>query len=223
MKKIKHLYTAEGQNLTGEEYNVYPRPQLKRNSFLSLNGKWTLILDKGQRLSINVPYPPESVLSGVFRDMGKDPTYTYTRGFTLPKGFKRDRVILNFGAVDQICKVYINDCYVGKNVGGYNHFSFDITKYLLDRNTITVRVWDRLSEKELPYGKQSYKRGGMWYTPISGIWQSVWLESVPKEYVKSIFIRTTDNSAKLYFIGVNEGEVKLKAPQGELTFLRVYS
>ena len=219
MKKIKHLYTAEGQNLTGEEYNVYPRPQLKRNSFLSLNGKWTLILDKGQRLSINVPYPPESVLSGVFRDMGKDPTYTYTRGFTLPKGFKRDRVILSFGAVDQICKVYINDCYVGKNLGGYNHFSFDITKYLLDRNTITVRVWDRLSEKELPYGKQSYKRGGMWYTPISGIWQSVWLESVPREYVKSIFIKTTDNSAKLYFIGVNEGEVKLKAPQGELTFL----
>ena len=218
MSKINHLYTKEGKALSGEEYNVYPRPQLKRNSFLSLNGKWSLVTENGQRRDICVPYPPESVLSGVFTDMGKDPSYAYTRGFTLPKGFVRDRVILNFGAVDQICKVYVNDCYVGKNVGGYNSFSFDITKFLLEKNTITVRVWDKLSTKELPYGKQRYKRGGMWYTPISGIWQSVWLESVPKEYVKSMFIKTTANSAKVYFNGVSEGTLRLSTPTGEECF-----
>ncbi len=218
MKQIKHLYTSRGKELTGTEYDSYPRPQLRRDSFLSLNGKWTLILDDGQRLPINVPYPPESLLSGVFKDMGKDPHYTYTRSFTLPKGFKKDRVIINFGAVDQICKVYINDCYVGKNVGGYNHFSFDITKYLLDKNTVTVRVWDKLSEKELPYGKQRYRRGGMWYTPISGIWQSVWLESVPDEYVKSMYIKATDKDAKIYFMGVDKGTLTLSTPEGKIVF-----
>ena len=217
MKQINHLYTKRGKELTGAEYDSYPRPQLKRDSFLSLNGKWTLVLNDGQRLPINVPYPPESLLSGVFRDMGKDPHYTYTRSFTLPKGFKKDKVIINFGAVDQICKVYINDCYVGKNVGGYNHFSFDITKYLLEKNTITVRVWDRLSEKELPYGKQRYRRGGMWYTPISGIWQSVWLESVPCEYVKSLYIKATEKQAKIYFIGVDKGTLTLNTPDGDRT------
>ena len=216
MNKIKHLYTEGGKTLSGEEYNIYPRPQLKRDSFLSLNGKWTLVLNGGQRLPITVPYPPESLLSGVFKDMGKDPSYAYTRSFTLPNGFKKDRVIINFGAVDQICKVYVNDCYVGKNVGGYNHFSFDITNYLLEgANTLTVRVWDKLSEKDLPYGKQRYKRGGMWYTPISGIWQSVWLESVPDEYVKALYIKTTANHAKIYFMGVDTGTLILNTESGD--------
>ena len=216
MKKINHLYTKAGAELNGKEYNVYPRPQLKRASFLSLNGKWTLTYGKEQKIAINVPYPPESLLSGVFKDMGKDPFVTYTRGFTLPRGFKRDKVILNFGAVDQICKVYINDCYIGKNVGGYNRFSFDITKYLLKgNNTLTVQVWDKLSSKELPYGKQTYKRGGMWYTPVCGIWQSVWLESVPNDYVKDIFVRTEGTCATVYFTGVNEGTLTLSTPSGE--------
>ena len=216
MKEIKHLYTLRGEGLTGEEYNSYPRPQLKRNSFFSLNGKWTLITHDGQKAEITVPYPPESILSGVFKDMGKDPHYTYTRSFTLPKDFVKDRVIINFGAVDQICKVYINGNYVGKNVGGYNHFSFDITKYLLENNTVSVSVWDKLSEKEQPYGKQRYRRGGMWYTPISGIWQSVWLESVPNEYVKDLYIKTTDSHAKIIFTGVENGKITVKAPTGDM-------
>ena len=147
MKEIKHLYTSRGKALRGEEYNVYPRPQLKRDSFFSLNGKWTITTDDGQKADVNVPYPPESLLSGVFKDMGKDPSYTYTRSFTLPEGFIKERVIINFGAVDQICEVYVNDSYVGKNAGGYNHFSFDVTEYLLESNTVTVSVWDKLSEK----------------------------------------------------------------------------
>ena len=218
MKEIKHLYTEDGARLNGEEYNIYPRPQLRRDSFFSLNGKWLLTYGKGEKININVPYPPESILSGVFKNMGKDPTLVYTRTFTLPKGFKKDRVILNFGAVDQICRVYVNGAYVGKNVGGYNHFSFDITSFLAEENTLTVKVSDCLSNKLLPYGKQRYKRGGMWYTPISGIWQSVWLESVPEEYVKSLRIETNENRAKIYFTGISSGELTLSTPKGKQKF-----
>ena len=218
MKQIKHLYTAEGAELTGEEYNTYPRPQMVRDSFFSLNGKWMLTYGKGEKININVPYPPESILSGVFKNMGKSPALTYTKSFSLPNDFKKDRVILHFGAVDQVCEVYINDCYVGKNVGGYNHFSFDITKYLLEKNVLTIRVRDNLGSKTLPYGKQSLSRGGMWYTPVSGIWQSVWLESVPNEYIKSMYIKTKENRARIYFTGVQSGDVCLSTPEGEKSF-----
>ena len=218
MKKIKHLYTKEGASLSGNEYDAYPRPQMQRDSFLSLNGKWMLTYGKGEKINITVPYPPESILSGVFKNLGKDPHIIYTKSFSLPKEFVRDRVILNFGAVDQICSVYLNDCYVGKNVGGYNHFSFDITKYLTDENVLVVKVWDNLSAKTLPYGKQSYHRGGMWYTPITGIWQSVWLESVPNEYIKSMYVKTKANRARIYFTGVHDGSVHLCTPEGNLEF-----
>ena len=219
MKEIKHLYTKEGKALTGEEYNVYPRPQLVRDSFFSLNGKWQITMSNGQAYDINVPYPPESILSGVTVDLGKDPEYTYSRSFTLPQDFKKDRVILHFGAVDQICKVYLNGSYLGENVGGYNHFSFDITDYLQESNKISVQVWDKLSSKELPYGKQRYRRGGMWYTPVSGIWQSVWLESVPCEYVKALRITTDKSKVKICFSGVLDGEVTVNFPKdGALTF-----
>ena len=214
MKEIKHLYTKEGKDLTGEEYNVYPRPQLKRNSFFSLNGEWDLVFDSGESAKINVPYPPESILSGVFKNLGKDPTYTYKKSFNLPEGFIKDRIILNFGAVDQICKVYVNDRFVGENVGGYNHFSFDITEFLQESNVVSVRVWDKLSNKELPYGKQRYRRGGMWYTPVSGIWQSVWLESVPKEYVKALTVTTNGDKATILFEGARDGELALSTENG---------
>lgn len=226
-KEIRHLYTKEGEALTGREYDLYyPRPQLKRDSFLSLNGQWLLSYGKEEKIKINVPYPPESILSGVFKNMGKDPHLTYTRSFTLPKGFVRDRVILHFGAVDQVCTVFVNGDYVGKHVGGYNSFSFDITKYLKNgedgceglENTLTVNVRDYLSNKVLPYGKQTYKRGGMWYTPVSGIWQSVWLESVADEYIKSIKIEVKDKSAKIFFLGITDGQLKLLTPEGEKEF-----
>ena len=218
MRKIKHLYTKEGEALKGNEYDVYPRPQLKRDSFYSLNGKWLLTYGNGEKIYIKVPYPPESILSGVFKDMGKDPCITYTREFTLPRDFIKDRVILNFGAVDQICTVYINDINVGKNAGGYNHFSFDITSHLKEVNTIKVVVRDNLSSKNLPYGKQTYKPGGMWYTPISGIWQSVWLESVPEEYVRALRIEANKNGAKIYFTGILQGDLVLQTPNGKKRF-----
>lgn len=205
-------------SLNGEEYNVYPRPQLRRDSFFSLNGKWLLTYGEGEQAEITVPYPPESILSGVFKDMGKNPRLKYEKEFTLPKGFIKDRVILNFGAVDQICTVYINGNHVGKNTGGYNHFSFDITNYLKEENKLTVIVKDSLSKKVLPYGKQTLHRGGMWYTPISGIWQSVWLESVPQKYIMSLKITTDKNSARIYFTGIEDGELTLYTPEKKLKF-----
>ena len=218
-QKIRHLYTSEGDALKGKEYDsYYPRPQMRRDSFFSLNGLWQLSYGKGEKIKINVPFPPESILSGVFKDMGKDPHLTYTRTFTLPKDFIKDRVILHFGAVDQVCTVFLNDNQIGKNTGGYNSFSIDITRYLKEENVLTVNVRDYLSRKILPYGKQTYKRGGMWYTPISGIWQSVWLESVPDEYIKSLKIVTKENSVKIYFPGVTDGKITVKAPLGNLDF-----
>ena len=158
----------------------YPRPGLKRDSFLCLNGKW----ESGQ----TVPFPLGSYLSGVKGPAPKEAVYE--RKFTLPKGFVKDRVILNFGAVDQCADVFVNGDYVGSHEGGYVPFSFDITGAVCEEekeNSLTVKVTDRLLHV-YGYGKQRKKRGGMWYTPISGIWQSVWIESVSCDYIKAIEI-----------------------------------
>lgn len=209
MKEIKHLLTKEGEHIDGSEYNVYPRPQLKRDSFLSLNGKWTLSAG-GDEMEILVPYPPESILSQVGRVFEDGTPLTYKRTFTLPQGFLRDRVIINFGAVDGECDLYINGKMVGFNKGGYYSFSFDITDYLTyGENQLELRVTDRLAGFDMPYGKQCFSRGGMWYTPVSGIWQSVWLESVPNEYVKALFIDTGSDFCHIELQGVDSGTLTL--------------
>ncbi len=158
----------------------YPRPELVRDSFISLNGQW-----EG---GVMVPYPLQSKNSHYKREHVPE-EYTYKRSFTLPSDFIRDRVILHFGAVDQIAEVYIDGKFVGKNEGGYIPFSYDITSFVEPgkEHKLRVRVVDRLSH-HYPYGKQRKRRGGMWYTPITGIWQSVWIESVWKDYVKKIKI-----------------------------------
>jgi len=160
------------------ELDTYPRPQLRRVSFYSLDGEWQL---NGRR--IIVPFPPQSDLSEYGHKVGN--RLNYMRRFTLPDGFVKDKVILHFGAVDQVAEVLVNGQSVGSNRGGYLPFEFDITK-AVDRtgeNILEVKVKDNLS-KDYPYGKQCVKRGGMWYTPVSGIWQTVWLESVPDRYIK---------------------------------------
>ena len=207
--KLMQLYTPEGERVLGGEkpHREYPRPQLKRESFISLDGEWELIFG-GENYKITVPFPPESVLSGIGKVLDKAPRYIYRKEFTLPLGFNRGRVILHFGAVDQKCECKINGKSVGSNVGGYNSFEFDITDSLADgANRIELSVADDLDNAILPYGKQTNKRGGMWYTPVSGIWQSVWLESVPKNYVRSIRIDTTLEMAKIKFDGCDEGVV----------------
>ncbi len=215
---IIHLKTKEGQSLTGKEYNLYPRPQLARDSFFSLNGKWDLYVSDTEKYEILVPYPPESILSGVGKVFCDGTKLIYTKKFTLPEGFLKDRVILNLGAVDQIATVYINGKFVGEHVGGYNSFSFDITEYLDSENEIKIEVTDTLKGYVLPYGKQTLKRGGMWYTRVSGIWQSVWLESVPDEYIRSLKIDVGLDFAKIKFEGAKDGTVTVLTPEGDIKF-----
>ena len=165
-------------------WDEYPRPQLKRDSFFCLNGPWRFAINGTEVGNILVPYPPESKLSGAPAPERGD-QLTYEREFTLPDGFRKDRVLLHFGAVDQECTVYLNDIELGSHEGGYLPFSFDVTEHLKDVNTLRVIAFDPL-DTDLPYGKQRTDRGGMWYTPVSGIWQTVWMESVPEKYIRGI-------------------------------------
>ncbi len=177
---------------TSTPHAYYPRPQLKRDSYLCLNGEWDFGISKTDEVcfdtKILVPFAPESALSTVKRLHEPSERLCYKRSFTLPDGFIKDRVLLHFGAVDQICTVTLNGCTLGSHKGGYLPFSFDVTDVIVDgENTVTVIVIDELSPS-YPYGKQTRKRGGMWYTEVSGIWQTVWLESVPKKYIRGLKI-----------------------------------
>lgn len=154
----------------------YPRPQLQRKRYFCLNGEWQL---NGK--SIQVPYPPESKLSGYPGPV--EEKLAYKKRFQLPEGFAgpRDRIFLHFGAVDQRTRVRLNSRELGRHEGGYLPFSLDITDALCEgENKLCVDVVDSLSH-DYPYGKQHPKPHGMWYTPVSGIWQTVWLEVVPAE------------------------------------------
>ena len=215
--EYKHLRTPWGENLPETPWEVYPRPQMKRDSFLSLNGAWEFsaegVLENGR---ITVPFAPESLLSGIHGDMGKTPKLHYVKRFSLPEGFVKERVLLHFGAVDQIARVTLNGVFVGEHRGGYEAFSFDVTELLEKENRLEVDVADELESHVLPWGKQKRNRGGMWYTPVSGIWQTVWLESVPTEYVEGLRIEVGLDFAKIKAYGVQNGEITVTTPEGEI-------
>ena len=185
------LMTAAGEQLTGTPWTVYPRPQMKRNSYLNLNGNWEFSVDYNPAGYIMVPFCPESKLSCIGKHYEEGSMLSYRRSFRLPEGFNRGRVLLHIGAADQQANVFLNGKPVGFHEGGYDSFCFDITKLLYDgENLLQICCFDDLSNQAYPYGKQVVpeKRGGMWYTPVSGIWQTVWLESVPEEYVQRLKI-----------------------------------
>ena len=219
------LFTPSGERLAADRdcipWDVYPRPTLRRDSYLCLNGWWDFtVTADGDSLpslydkQIRVPYCPESLLSGVHEVPPKGNCLFYRRTFSLPDGFRKDRVILHIGAVDQVAAVWINGVHAGGHVGGYSPLWLDITDSLQDENEIAVRVGDYLDDAQLPYGKQKYKRGGMWYTPVSGIWQTVWLESVPAEYVCALEVDTDDTGATIHAHGVTDGTVSVTTPAG---------
>lgn len=187
------------------KWDTHPDPQMKRSSWLSLCGAWELsVKDKNGESaigSITVPYPPESRLSGIERELKKGEKYIYRRNFSLTDAMKGKRTILHFGAVDQIAEIFVNGKAVGSHTGGYLPFEFDVTDCLTDgENTVEVEVRDDL-DHTLAWGKQRKKRGGMWYTPTSGIWQAVWLEAVPENYVKSIRMTPSLTSVTLEIEG----------------------
>ena len=176
----------------------YPRPNLVRNSFFNLNGEWEYCINECVRVTeyegtILVPFSPESYLSGVQRILNPNELLHYRRLFILPDGFKKDRVLLHFGAVDQECIVYMNRKKVGTHRGGYLAFSFDVTDYLTEgENELAICVRDMTEESPHARGKQKVNNKGslssLFYTPQSGIWKTVWMESVPKEYVERVTI-----------------------------------
>ncbi|MBR6547975.1 MAG: glycoside hydrolase family 2 [Clostridia bacterium] len=183
----------------------YPRPQFKRESFISLCGKWKLFVGTNSSETyagnVRVPFPTESRLSGIERTLQKGEHYRYTKTFELQNIPCKQRLILHFGAVDQVAEVAVNGQSVGKHEGGYLPFSFDITEFVISgENTLSVVVVDTL-DQTYPYGKQRKKRGGMWYTPISGIWQPVWMEWVPEHGFASIQITPTTHSVTIKTVG----------------------
>lgn len=197
--EFEELHTPFEKDLSDAPWQEYPRPQLKRDSYINLNGYWELTLkNKKGELSLGrilVPFVPESRISGIGRRFSKKDILVYSRSFELPDGFMKDRLLLHFGAVDQSCRVLVNGSPAGSHEGGYTPFVLDITESVTAGiNTLTVEVSDPL-DTELPYGKQREKRGGMWYTPTSGIWQTVWMESVCENYIQSL--RITPDTEKV--------------------------
>ncbi len=182
-------------------FSRYPRPLMVRDSYLCLNGNWALSLEKKGKTveigTIRVPFPPQSRLSGIKREIQKDETLIYQRRFELSEAFFRGRTLLHFGAVDQRAEVFLNGERIGENKLPYLPFSLDITsRARRGENELTVRVSDPL-DRSLPWGKQSEKRGGMWYTPVSGLWQTVWIESCPIKAIESIRTQTTVDTVTL--------------------------
>ena len=204
----------------------YPRPQLQRDSYLCLNGYWDYAISKSEAFptsyqgKILVPFSPESSLSGVNKVVLPDDYLFYRLNFKLD-GFEiKDKVILHFLAVDQIAEVYLNGNSLGKHIGGFLPFEFEIKQYLKDENELIVKIQDFTDISYLSRGKQKLKHGGIWYTPQSGIYFPVWIESVSSDYIKNLKI-TPDIDNKEVIINVQseaeeatiilqEHEIKLK-------------
>ena len=209
---LMDLYTPRGENLTGTPWNSYPRPQMRRDSYLNLNGEWDFSTNYGEPegvSTIRVPFCPESMLSGVRHHFPEGAALTYRKIVTLPEGFHRGRVLLHIGAADQKAMVYVNKKKLAEHAGGYEAFSVDITDALQEENEIVIVCTDDLGDQTFPYGKQVLpeKRGGMWYTPVSGIWQSVWLESVPETYIEKLNIENRGYSVTISTVPALNGKV----------------
>ena len=194
---LNELTTTAGETLRGMPWQVHPHPQMKREDWLNLNGAWDFSVDYEKKGSIRVPFCPESKLSGIGAHFDEGSILCYTRNFRLPEGWDKGRVILHIGAADQRADVFVNGKPAGTHKGGYEAFSFDITGFLKEENTLQVCCFDDLQDQSYPYGKQTLNRGGMWYTPVSGIWQSVWLEHVPETYIEKLHIENRGYSVTI--------------------------
>ena len=194
----------------------YPRPQFKRDSYICLNGYWEYAIRKEEKIpskfdgQILVPFSPEVSKSGVNKTVLPDDYLFYKLSIELPKEFIKDKVILHFGAVDQIAEVFVNDQFVMKHIGGFLPFEMDIKPYLEgNTTTIIVRVQDTTNSSYHSSGKQSLKPEGIWYKPQSGIYMPVWLESVKTGYIESIKI-TPDIDEKVVKISFKSSNKSAK-------------
>ena len=207
---LHDLYTPEGEALLGTPWEVYPRPQLKRNSYVNLNGSWDFAVSDNEAIptfdkQITVPFCPESLLSGLKIAVEPGAYLFYRRHFSVEK--QSGRLLLHIGAADQITEIYVNQSHVCHHEGGYDAFTADITDALAEENELIIRVQDNLNDQTFPYGKQTLKRGGMWYTPVSGIWQTVWLEWVPETYIENLDIQANMTQAVITTTPALNGKV----------------
>ncbi|MDD4184390.1 MAG: glycoside hydrolase family 2 TIM barrel-domain containing protein [Candidatus Izemoplasmatales bacterium] len=203
---MRILETPFAQKLDQRQVlNEYPRPQMVRDSYLNLNGEWDYCISKDEHCceyqgKILVPFSPEAQLGGINRIVLPDDFLIYHLVVDLPGGFHKGRLILHFGAVDQEAKVYIDETLVKQHLGGFTPFWIDITDHVGgDRFALKVVVKDLTDTSYRQTGKQRIKRGGIFYTPQSGIWQTVWLESVPDVYINDLTILTDFDSLKVGF------------------------
>lgn len=195
------LLTEWGEKLTPENaWREYPRPQFVRDRWLNLNGLWDYAITPKTAAApakfdgkILVPFAVESALSGVGRSFTPNDRLWYRRTFAVPAEWAGQRVLLHFGAVDYECTLWVNGGLVGSHVGGSDAFSFDITDFLkAGDNELLLAVTDPTDTSEQPRGKQVLNPHGIWYTPVSGIWQTVWLEPVPREHYLAELILMPD-------------------------------
>ncbi len=202
----------------------YPRPGFRRESYLSLNGHWDYAIRGEEQIPdaydgrILVPYPPEAPASGVGRVLAPEETLVYRRRFTLPDGFFRGRLLLQLGAVDQVARVFLNGQEVGGHAGGYTPFEVDLTDaYREGENELVILVRDDASTHIFGRGKQRYRHGGIWYTPVSGIWQSVWLESTPRAALTGLRLLPSAETMTLAVtpLATTDGEVAVEAFDGD--------
>ena len=203
-----NIKTKWGENINPNNVlQEYPRPILVRNDWKNLNGLWDYtITSKGENKPENydgeilVPFPIESSLSGVRKRISKEQELWYHKNFQIPKKWKSKEIIIHFGAVDWESELWINDINVGLHKGGYDPFSFNITPYLRKgkNQKLELRVWDPTDDGFQPRGKQIKNPKGIWYTPVSGIWQTVWLEPVNYKHITNIHTTTDiDDSSVL--------------------------
>ncbi|MEG0228260.1 MAG: glycoside hydrolase family 2, partial [Lachnospiraceae bacterium] len=191
---MKQLYTRWGKALEQERVlQEYPRPLMERSDYDNLNGLWEYAFSEEKKKpekydgEILVPFSPESVLSGVKRQLKPQEYLWYRKILKAADDREGKRLLLHFGAVDQACKVYVEGKEVYRHVGGYLPFSIDITKAVkTGENELVVRVQDYSDTSYHARGKQKLKRGGMFYTAQSGIWQTVWMETVPRDYIHEL-------------------------------------
>lgn len=212
--KIKTKWAAEvnPQNTLPE----YPRPIMERPQWKNLNGLWNYAIQpvgnatpKNYDGKILVPFAVESSLSGVMKTVGAEKELWYETTFTIDKNWKNKDIVLHFGAVDWKTELWLNDIKIGSHTGGYTPFSFNITPFLKDKSQkLVVKVWDPSSDGTQPRGKQVKNPESIWYTPVTGIWQTVWLEPVNKKHIENLKITPDIDRKTISILSDIEGASK---------------